>query len=74
LAKLAVEAVKQVAEKKDGKFEVDIDNIKIEKKEGESVEESQLIKGVVIDKERVHPGMPKRVENAKIALINDAIE
>ncbi|ALM74553.1 thermosome subunit beta [Thermococcus barophilus] len=74
LARLAVEAVKQVAEKKDGKFEVDIDNIKIEKKEGESVEESQLIKGVVIDKERVHPRMPKRVERAKIALINDALE
>jgi len=74
LAKLAVEAVKQVAEKAGDKFLVDIDNIKIEKKEGESVEESQLIKGVVIDKERVHPRMPKKVENAKIALINDALE
>ena len=73
-AKLAVEAVKQVAEKKDGKFVVDIDNIKIEKKAGESVEESELVRGVVIDKERVHPRMPKRVENAKIALINDALE
>ncbi|NJE09284.1 thermosome subunit, partial [Thermococcus sp. M39] len=75
LAKLAVEAVRLIAEKNEtGKYRVDVDNIKIEKKEGESVEESQLIKGVVIDKERVHPGMPKRVENAKIALINDAIE
>ena len=74
LAKLAVEAVKQVAEKAGDKFLVDIDNIKIEKKEGESVEESQLIKGVVIDKERVHPRMPKKIENAKIALINDALE
>ncbi len=74
-AKLAVEAVKQVAEKKDGKFVVDIDNIKIEKKAGgESVEESELVRGVVIDKERVHPRMPTRVENAKIALINEALE
>ncbi|AIF68991.1 thermosome subunit [Palaeococcus pacificus DY20341] len=74
MAKLAVDAVKQVAEKVGDKFEVDIDNIKIEKKEGESVEASTLIRGVVIDKERVHPRMPKRVENAKIALINDALE
>jgi len=74
LAKLAVEAVEQVAEKVGDKYHVDIDNIKLEKKEGGSVRDTQLIKGVVIDKERVHPGMPKRVENAKIALINDAIE
>ncbi|ASJ00973.1 thermosome subunit beta [Thermococcus gorgonarius] len=73
-ARLAVEAVKQVAEKKDGRYMVDIDNIKIEKKAGESVEESELIRGVVIDKEVVHPRMPKRVENAKIALINEALE
>ncbi|AEK72173.1 chaperonin, alpha subunit [Thermococcus sp. 4557] len=73
-AKLAVDAVRQVAEKKDGKFTVDIDNIKIEKKAGESVEESELVRGVVIDKERVHPRMPKRVEGAKIALINEALE
>ncbi|AFL96184.1 chaperonin subunit alpha [Thermococcus cleftensis] len=73
-ARLAVEAVKQVAEKKDGKYVVDIDNIKIEKKAGESVEESELVRGVVIDKERVHPRMPTKVENAKIALINEALE
>ncbi|WP_297074340.1 thermosome subunit beta, partial [Thermococcus sp.] len=74
LAKLAVEAVKQVAEKEDGKYRIDIDNIKIEKKPGESVDESELIRGVVIDKEVVHPRMPKRVEGAKIALIGDALE
>ncbi|ASJ07191.1 thermosome subunit beta [Thermococcus pacificus] len=73
-AKLAVEAVKQVAEKKDGRYTVDLDNIKIEKKAGESVEESELVRGVVIDKERVHPRMPSRVEGAKIALINEALE
>ncbi|MBP1913030.1 thermosome subunit beta [Thermococcus stetteri] len=74
LAKLAVEAVKQVAEKKDGKYLVDLDNIKFEKKVGEGVEESELVRGVVIDKEVVHPRMPKRIENAKIALINEALE
>ncbi len=74
LARLAVEAVRQVAEKTEEGYEVDIDNIKIEKKPGESVEESELIRGVVIDKEVVHPRMPKRVENAKIALINEALE
>ncbi|AEC51454.1 thermosome, subunit alpha [Pyrococcus sp. NA2] len=74
LAKLAVEAVKLVAEEKDGKFKVDIDNIKLEKKEGGAVSDTKLIRGVVIDKEVVHPGMPKRVEKAKIALINDALE
>ena len=73
-ARLAVEAVKQVAEKKNGKYVVDIDNIKIEKKAGESVEESELIRGVVIDKERVHPRMPTKIEGAKIALINEALE
>ncbi|NJE47275.1 thermosome subunit [Thermococcus sp. GR7] len=73
-ARLAVDAVKQVAEKKNGKYVVDIDNIKIEKKAGESVEESELIRGVVIDKERVHPRMPNKVEGARIALINEALE
>ncbi|WP_423837333.1 thermosome subunit beta [Thermococcus argininiproducens] len=74
LAKLAVNAVKQVAEKLDSKYVVDIDNIKLEKKEGGSVKDTQLIRGVVIDKERVHPRMPKKIEGAKIALINEALE
>ena len=74
LAGIAVEAVRQVAEKIDGKYKVDLDNIKFEKKEGGSVKDTKLIRGVVIDKEVVHPGMPKRVENAKIALINEALE
>ncbi|WP_029550989.1 thermosome subunit beta [Thermococcus zilligii] len=73
-ARLAVEAVKQVAEKKDGKYTVDLDNIKLEKKAGESVEESELVRGVVIDTEIVHPRMPKRVEKARIALIDEALE
>jgi chaperonin GroEL (HSP60 family) len=52
----------------------DIDNIKVEKKSGGSSADSELIKGLVIDKERVHPGMPQRVEKAKIALVNSALE
>ena len=70
LAKLIVEAVKKVA---DGKV-VDTDNIKIEKKDGAVVEESNLVEGVIIDKEKVHPGMPSEIKDAKIALVNSAIE
>ncbi|ASJ10339.1 thermosome subunit [Thermococcus sp. P6] len=74
LAKIAVEAVKQVAEKDGETYRVDIDNIKLEKKEGGSIRDTKLIRGVVVDKEVVHPGMPKRVKNARIALINEALE
>ena len=74
LARLAVEAVKLVGEKVGEKYQVDIDNIKLEKKEGGSARDTQLIRGVVIDKERVHPGMPRKIEDAKIALINEALE
>lgn len=70
LAELIVEAVQKVAE--DG--EVDIDNIKIEKKDGAVVEESTLVDGVIVDKEKVHPGMPSEVKNAKIALVNSPLE
>ncbi len=74
LAKMVVDAIKMVAEEYDGKIVIDIDQIKIEKKQGGSMEDTELIRGIVIDKERVHPQMPKRVENAKIALINSALE
>ena len=70
LARLVVDAVKQVEE--DG--EVEIDHIKIEKKDGAIVDDSTLVQGVIIDKERVHPGMPKKIEDAKIALLNCPIE
>jgi thermosome len=73
-AKLAVEAVKQVAEEKDGKLRADIDLIKILKKHGKSLEETELVRGMVIDKEVAHPQMPKIVHNAKIALINAKLE
>lgn len=74
LSKLCVDAVKQVAEKIDNKIIIDLDNVKIEKKTGGSTNDSELIQGVIIDKERVHAGMPKKVENAKIALLDAAIE
>ncbi len=74
LAKLAVEAVQSIAEEVNGELDADLDYVKVEKKEGGSIDDTELIKGIVIDKERVHPGMPKKVENAKIALINAAIE
>ncbi|MCS7123605.1 MAG: thermosome subunit beta [Candidatus Aenigmarchaeota archaeon] len=74
LAKLAVEAVKSVAEVKNGKIVIDRDNIKRVKKHGASAEESELIKGIVIDKEVVHPQMPKIVKDAKIALLDVALE
>ncbi len=74
LSKLIVTAVKSVVEEEGGKKVVDIDNIKMEKKVGASVEESELIEGMVIDKERVHPNMPKQVKDAKIALISEPVE
>lgn len=70
LAELVVAAVKQVED--DG--EIDQDHIKIEKKDGATIDDSQLVNGVIIDKEPVHPGMPKKVEDARIALLNSAIE
>lgn len=74
LAKMAVDSVTKIVEKRDGGYVADTDNIKVEKKHGASVLESELIDGMIIDKERVHPRMPKWVKNAKIALINSALE
>jgi thermosome len=74
LAELCVQAVRQIVEEEDGKIVADIDNIKVEKKSGGSSADSQLIKGIIIDKERVHSGMPKRLEKPKIALLNFALE
>lgn len=74
LADIVVNAVTQISEKIDGKIIADIKNIKIEKKQGASVEETELIYGIILDKERASPRMPKLVHNAKIALINRALE
>ena len=73
-AKLTVDAVKQVAEEVDGKFKVDIDLIKIVKKHGKSLDETELVKGMVIDKEVASSQMPKLIEGAKIALLNAKLE
>jgi len=74
LAELCVKAVGQIVEESDGKLEADIDNIKVEKKSGGSSADSQLVQGLILDKEVVHPGMPRRIEKAKIALLNLALE
>jgi len=74
LAEIAIDAVKQIAEKRGDKRIADIDNIQIIKKAGKSLFESQLIRGLIIDKEVVHPGMPKKLENAKIALLDCPLE
>ncbi|MCE4602245.1 MAG: TCP-1/cpn60 chaperonin family protein [Desulfurococcales archaeon] len=72
---MVVEAIKIIAQKKpDGGYNVDLDLVKIEKKKGGSLLDSKLIRGVVLDKEVVHPGMPKRVENAKILVLDAPLE
>jgi len=74
LSSLVVKAVKGISVKTKDGLVVDKDDIKIEKKVGGSVEDSTLIEGIVLDKERIHSSMPKKVENAKIALIDSAVE
>lgn len=87
LAKIVVQAVLNVAEERideregetrqqqqQKKFRIDVDNIKVEKKAGGSLNDTQLIYGIVLDKEVVHGGMPKRIEGAKIALLNAPME
>jgi thermosome len=74
LADVAVKAVSAVAEKKDGKWFIDDDNIQIVKKQGGSMDDTKMISGIIVDKEAVHPAMPKKVEKAKIALVDSALE
>lgn len=74
LAGLIVKAVRGVAENVNDKLKIDLDDIKIEKQAGESSDNSELIEGIVIDKERVHPEMPEKVENARVALLDAALE
>jgi thermosome len=73
-SKLIVDAVKQVVEKIDGKLKADIDLIKIVKKHGKSLDETELVKGMVIDKEVASSQMPKLINGAKIALLNEKLE
>ena len=75
LADVAVRAVSAVAEKReDGTMYVDDDNIQVVKKQGGSMDDTTMIAGIIVDKEAVHPGMPKKVEGAKIALVDSALE
>jgi thermosome len=74
LAEISIDAVKQIAEQRGDKKIADIDNIQLIKKTGKSLLETQLVRGIIIDKEIVHSGMPKKKENAKIALLDSALE
>ena len=74
LADIAVKAVTDVAEKKGTGYHVDLDNVQVIKKQGGQIADTSLIEGVIVDKEKVHSGMPSRVENPKIALLDAALE
>jgi thermosome len=75
LADIAIKAIKAITEEtSEGKKEVDVDNISVEKKVGGRMGETDLVQGIALDKEVVHPGMPRKIKNAKIALINASLE
>ncbi|HEX9317693.1 MAG TPA: thermosome subunit beta, partial [Nitrososphaeraceae archaeon] len=75
LSGLVIDAALRVADDLgENRFKIDLDNVKVEKKAGGSLHDSQLIQGIVIDKEIAHPGMPKKIQRAKIALLNSALE
>ena len=74
LSKIVVDSILSIATKKDDEYTVDLENIKVEKKTGGSITDTQIIKGIVLDKEIVHSGMPTKIEKAKIALVNSALE
>jgi len=74
LAKIAVLAVQRIAETRGGKTVCDVDQIKVEKRHGGTISDTELIQGIILDKERGHPRMPSEVTNAKIALLNSALE
>ena len=74
LSEMVVKAILSVAEKNNEKYSVDIDDIKVEKKSGGSISDSSIIRGIVLDKEIVHSGMPKKTIDGKIALVNTALE
>jgi thermosome len=74
LADLVVRAILSVSEEIAGERRADVENVKVEKKHGQQITDTELVDGLVLDKEKVHPRMPDRVEDAKIALINRALE
>jgi thermosome len=73
-ADIAIEAIQRVMEKRGDSMYADIDNVQLIKKEGKSMMDTELVMGIIVDKEVVHPGMPKQVKNAKIALLDAALE
>src|SRR4029079_17191819 len=75
LSSIVIDAALTVADElEENKFKIDLDNIKVEKKVGASLHDSRLVQGIVMDKEIVHAGMPKKIQGAKIILLNSAIE
>jgi len=74
LSKIVVDAILNIVIKKGDEYTVDLENLKVEKKSGASIQDTQVIKGIVLDKEIVHSGMPTKIEKAHIALINSALE
>jgi thermosome len=74
LSSIVIDAIKQIIEKRDGRIIADVDNVQIVKKEGKSLEETELIQGIIVDKEVVHAGMPKKIKEAKIALLDTPLE
>ena len=74
LSKIVVDSILSIVTKKGEEYTVDLENIKVEKKSGGSIQDTQIVKGIVLDKEIVHSGMPTKIEKAKIALLNSALE
>jgi len=74
LAEIIVDSITSIAEKINGKTFVDLDNIQIQKKQGGSIEDTEIFKGIILDKERIEEEMPKQIKNAKVALVNTAFE
>lgn len=74
LSRVAIKAIKQIIEERNGEIIADVDNVQIIKKEGKSLRDTDIINGIIIDKEVVHDGMPKRIDDAKIALLDIPLE
>ena len=74
LSGVVIDAIKQIMEKRNGDVIADVDNVQIVKKEGQSLNETALVKGIIVDKEVVHAGMPKKIKGAKIALLDTPLE
>ncbi len=74
LSGIVIDAVRQVVERRDDTVIADVDNVQIVKKEGQSLEETELVKGIIVDKEVVHAGMPKKITDARIALLDTPLE